>query len=551
LNTRGMLYLIGGGEEKYQSWSDSLYHKIVNFSNNGSIAVISDSDDQAWMENYFRWLGARDARTFVLQNRKEADSPELYQQIQKFDALFLEGGHQMFYYQTWKNTAFEKALLDFYYTGKMISGTSAAAMLLGEVIFLSKNGRVHPDILYQNPFLQSILLKDDFLNLIPGTMIDSHFTERGRLLRLIPLMARCAVQLNKKITGIGIDEETALMIDSNLKGEVFGNRNVIVLKPTTDSRIRFEFPKPPEFTHLELHSLAAGMRYDFQTHQIINETDIIKNIKKKIPRPVKNKMVFIGVQSLHVNNEITHKIIENLYLKSPDENSQLTIIANQSSQEVAQDFENIIHLQKQNNVAILPLHENKKESLLQAPIVKKSTGIVLATHDNEEMLNFLRSTLPVAKAFRNCVKSGVTLAFLSSAIKLAGRWMLPDSLPKDNFLDSGASVKEGLNYLKNAILSPNLSENRDNLPHKIKLPIDAGLENSAGLIILMDTQSSFISQSRKTLRFSGATPTLVIDLTGVQKSAAEKALGWSNAVIHCMHDDCAFDLNSYEATLTY
>lgn len=282
---RGTLYLLGGGDEAYNSWSDQLFQKIVDLNNKGTIAILNDEDDQNWMSEYFSSLGMKKADTFLITSRKQAEDAAIYQELTKYDALFLEGGHQQHYYDYWKGTPVEQAIFHFYHSGKLIAGTSAGAMILSEVCFLSKNGRVHPDVLFHNPFLQSVTLEDDFLNIIPGTIIDTHFSERGRLVRLVPLMARSAIQKGKSVLGIGIDEETALIIDPNLIGEVYGNRTTTFLKPTEQSQVRFQFPKPPEYTHLEMHQLIPGMKFDLKTQRVCDAKPLTRQLINRIDDP--------------------------------------------------------------------------------------------------------------------------------------------------------------------------------------------------------------------------------------------------------------------------
>lgn len=313
MQERGILYLIGGGEEAYNSWSDELYLPIVELTNHGKIAIINYEDDEFGMDKYLTWLGAKTARTFILRNREDANSSELARELKTYDAIFLEGGHQRFYYQTWKNTAFAKILFYFYSSGKLIAGTSAGAMLLSEISFLSKAGRIHPDQIFLNPFLDSIELKSDFLNFMPGTIIDSHFNERGRLLRLVPLMAGSVLEFHSGVTGIGIDEETALLIKPDFTGEVMGNNQVTILKPTSLSNIQIESPKHALCTNIEYHSIGAGMKYDFK-NQIIKIPD--ENTKFHVLPLTRADSLFFNSQTFLANN-LTNLLIRKE--KMPDQ----------------------------------------------------------------------------------------------------------------------------------------------------------------------------------------------------------------------------------------
>jgi len=302
-NSKGILYLIGGGDEAYNSWSDLIFSHIVEKSNWGTIAVIYYRETDDWMCNYFRWLGAKDARHVIISNPQIANHPQTYRHIVEADGIFIEGGHQRHYVENLAGTLAKKALIDAYYGGKIISGTSAGAMILSEISSVSKNGRVHPEDLFHNPFLQSISIQDHFLSLLPNTLIDTHFSERSRLPRLITLMARYWKEKKRKIIGIGIDEETVLSIDSDMKASVIGNGTVTFLIPDASTQIRYEFPKPPEITNVKIHQLVAGNRFDFNTNEVIGA---IENAPAKTRRnhSLKNPMIFFGARCLEKKNGV-------------------------------------------------------------------------------------------------------------------------------------------------------------------------------------------------------------------------------------------------------
>ncbi len=59
--------------------------------------------------------------------------------------------------------------------GGVIGGTSAGLHILSEVLFTAQNGTVYPEEALEDPFNQYMTLEDDFLNLMPGLIFDSHF----------------------------------------------------------------------------------------------------------------------------------------------------------------------------------------------------------------------------------------------------------------------------------------------------------------------------------------------------------------------------------------
>jgi beta-aspartyl-peptidase (threonine type) len=80
----------------------------------------------------------------------------------------------------------------------------------------------------KNPFHEYITIENDFLKipLLEGIFTDSHFTERARLGRLIIFLARTASEFQRSnLWGVGIDEETALLIESDGEGKILSTKD--------------------------------------------------------------------------------------------------------------------------------------------------------------------------------------------------------------------------------------------------------------------------------------------------------------------------------------
>ena len=96
-------------------------------------------------------------------------------------------------------------------------------------------------------------------------MIDTHFSQRGRIGRLFQ-----AVVSNPRVTGIGVDEDTGLVISAN-SALVIGSGQVIVVdgRAITGSNLT-EVPvgSPISIKNLVVHVMSQGDVYDLLTHQL-------------------------------------------------------------------------------------------------------------------------------------------------------------------------------------------------------------------------------------------------------------------------------------------
>ena len=226
LAQNGKILLIGGGgeEEGEGAWSNSPYSWAINNSVNKKVAVIAFSNQSEWIPNYFLSLGANAAKNFTI-NASNANMQSTYDSLMNYDVFFIKGGDQFDYYNNYKNTFTQSAIQDKFNSGGVIAGTSAGMAILSNVIFTAENGTVYPEEALENINNAYMTLADDFLNLFPGYIFDTHFVERARLARLMGFLAKWKQDRLENINGIGVDDRTALAIYSSngiKKGKVFG-----------------------------------------------------------------------------------------------------------------------------------------------------------------------------------------------------------------------------------------------------------------------------------------------------------------------------------------
>lgn len=97
------------------------------------------------------------------------------------------------------------------------------------------------------------------LGLIPDVIIDQHFAERGRIGRLLGAVAQ-----NPRVLGIGIDEDTAIIVENNTF-TVLGAGAVYVVDGTdvTHSNVSEAGDEQPlSIFGVKLHVVAGGDRFN-------------------------------------------------------------------------------------------------------------------------------------------------------------------------------------------------------------------------------------------------------------------------------------------------
>jgi cyanophycinase len=105
------------------------------------------------------------------------------------------------------------------------------------------------------------------LGLIDGVIIDTHFVQRGRIGRLFQ-----AVVGNPRVLGIGLGEDTGLLITNNNKQmEAIGSGLVILVdgREIKDTNLtKVELGQPISISHLVTHVMSKFDTYNLETHKM-------------------------------------------------------------------------------------------------------------------------------------------------------------------------------------------------------------------------------------------------------------------------------------------
>jgi cyanophycinase len=220
--------------------------------------VASEQPGAVWeeYESTLRGLGVRHLYQLKVQTRADAESPRAMAILQDATAVFFTGGDQLRVTATIGDTPVFSRCHEIYMSGGMIAGTSAGASVMSETMLVSGDG-------------ESTHRLGDALQMAPGLgfardmVVDQHFSERGRIGRLLGAVAQ-----NPRILGVGIDENTAIEIDSIKKFRVIGTGGVYVLdgSDVVDTNVaEEERDRTLSIIGVRLHVLSQGDEFDLMT----------------------------------------------------------------------------------------------------------------------------------------------------------------------------------------------------------------------------------------------------------------------------------------------
>jgi len=207
-------------------------------------------------ETAFRSLGVKHLFKLDINDRGDATRDSKVRILDDASAVFFTGGDQMKISSQIGDTPIFQRIQEIYNEGGLIAGTSAGASVLCETMLVDGGDE-------ESHVIGGSLRMAPGLGLIGGAIIDQHFMERGRVGRLIGAVAQ-----NPKNLGIGIDEQTAIVVERGNGFYVIGSGAVYVIdgSSVTYSNIADEaLHKTLSIYEVRLHMLSQGDRFDFLT----------------------------------------------------------------------------------------------------------------------------------------------------------------------------------------------------------------------------------------------------------------------------------------------
>ncbi len=205
------------------------------------------------------YLGANNVDVLNIERREEAMDPEIVARLKAADVVMFTGGDQLRLTSILGGTPFHDLLLEKYHNEDFIyAGTSAGAAAASN------------NMIYQGSSSEALLKGEvkitSGLGLIDGVIIDTHFVQRGRIGRLFQ-----SVVGNPKVLGIGLGEDTGLLITDGKQMEAIGSGLVILvdgceIKDTNLTQI--ELGQPISISHLVTHVMSKHDTFSLDTFKM-------------------------------------------------------------------------------------------------------------------------------------------------------------------------------------------------------------------------------------------------------------------------------------------
>lgn len=272
------LVIVGGAEDRLQD--RLILRKFVDLSGGGGarirvITAASSEPERVWdsYQNVFQSLGVRDVQPLPLQDREAAFAPDLQTGILQADGIFISGGDQSrLMGLLWDTPAYQSLHQAFHLNGCCMGGTSAGAAVMSRHMIAQGPAVLRPR--------KEAVDTDIGLGLLSQAVVDQHFSERRRLARLLSTLA-----IRPDLLGVGIDEDTALVIEGTQAIEVIGRGSVTLVDPSQmQSNVEeLEAQEAIEMLGVQLHLLPAGHRYSVSA---LSQSPQLSHLQRAIERLV-------------------------------------------------------------------------------------------------------------------------------------------------------------------------------------------------------------------------------------------------------------------------
>ncbi|WP_338378715.1 cyanophycinase [uncultured Flavobacterium sp.] len=282
MKCRGKLIIIGGAVDKGSFTEvnfDNDVAKNLNFFEKGILKRIIDESKHkeksrieiiptassipkevgAEYMKALKYLGAENTDVLYIEKREQANNEEFLARLKSADVVMFTGGDQLRLTSILGGTKFHDLLIDKYKNEDFVyAGTSAGAAAASN------------NMIYQGSSSEALLKGEvkitSGLSFIDNVIIDTHFVKRGRIGRLFQ-----AVVSNPRLLGIGLGEDTGLLITNNNEMEAIGSGLVILVdgREVKDTNLtEVSLGQPISINHLVTHVMSMHDTFDLSTYKM-------------------------------------------------------------------------------------------------------------------------------------------------------------------------------------------------------------------------------------------------------------------------------------------
>lgn len=257
----GRLLVIGGNEDKDEDSMVILPHFVEMCGGRDARIIVcgTPSQDVEKKERTYRKLfekiGVAEVMEPDVTRRQDGEDDELVEMVRRATGVFFTGGDQLRLTAIVAGTPFGDEIRHrIFNEGLVAGGTSAGAAAMSSTMVISGSS--------------SGTVRRADVGLAPGlgywrdTVVDTHFSQRGRVSRMLVIFAH-----NPQVLGIGLDEDTAVDVQPGEKLTVIGSGAAFVFDGTVTYTNAPEARDEDVIAMMDsaMHVLAPGYGFDLKS----------------------------------------------------------------------------------------------------------------------------------------------------------------------------------------------------------------------------------------------------------------------------------------------
>ncbi|MFN3756451.1 MAG: cyanophycinase [Flavobacterium sp.] len=274
---KGTLLIIGGAEDRGEDGTPDIekisrefkHFELLKLLLKGKekveIITTASVEHKKVKKRYkktFDNIGCTNAGFIHIGDRNEARLQKYIKRIEAADAIFFSGGDQLRLSSILGGTPIIDIILNRYCKDKnfVVSGTSAGAMAMAKIMII-RGGN------YEALLKNDLKISSGF-GFLEDCIVDTHFIKRGRFGRLAH-----AVIINPGQLGVGLGEDTALLIKNGKNAECMGSGMVVIIDGSEIGQTNFAYVEDEYGVFVEdmkVHMLIKGCRFNLQTRILSN-----------------------------------------------------------------------------------------------------------------------------------------------------------------------------------------------------------------------------------------------------------------------------------------
>lgn len=287
MKPKGKILIIGGAEDKVGEPPDiieqtkeftcyEILSELLPPSDKKIEIITTGSEVQEEVkkvyQRVFNTLGFKNIGFIPIEKRVEARKKHFLTRISEAGAVFFTGGDQFRLSTILGGTPLVDIIKQRYLEDKdfLVAGTSAGAMVMSSVMIIAGN--------IEEALLHRSLITSAGLGFLPTCIIDTHFIKRGRFGRLAH-----AIIMNPEQLGIGLGEDTALIIKDGTEAECRGSGMVVIIDGRNINQtniITVEEGEPVFVENLKVDLLIKNCRFSLASRKLANPA-IVHHHKEK------------------------------------------------------------------------------------------------------------------------------------------------------------------------------------------------------------------------------------------------------------------------------